>query len=310
MTLLYLFQDQQANKMFGTVVVGIGIAGSVRIRDMLNPMPSSPSEHLKLFGFVSRRTLGNINEVKQISLQDALGNKEIQAAIISTDNKSHEENVRMFLEAGKHVLVEYPMALSASTARELWEMAEQKGKILHVEHIELLTEEYKQLKKEVAGKELVKGTLHFTGGALDEERSGFPAFSGIARLTWLVDLFGDLTVTSATREEHKEKSYSRMTAHFQTANKKPLTWIEERGPGLRRDKKINFCFKSGCLENLPEAPKSAVGLFMQDQNLFAKKLLGQVSREELAAEKWRILRCLDLAEEIQQHCERPAKIHS
>uniref|UniRef100_A0A8C8SUD2 Biliverdin reductase A n=1 Tax=Pelusios castaneus TaxID=367368 RepID=A0A8C8SUD2_9SAUR len=296
--------------MFGTVVVGIGIAGSVRIRDLLNLMPSSPSEHLKLLGFVSRRNMGNINEVKQISLQDAVGSKEIHVAIISTDNRSHEENVRMFLEAGKHVLVEYPMALSASAAHELWEMAEQKGKILHVEHIELLTEEYKQLKKEVAGKELVRGTLHFTGGALDEERSGFPAFSGIARLTWLVDLFGDLTVNSATREEQKEKSYSRMTAHFLTANNKPLTWIEERGPGLRRDKKINFCFKSGCLENLPEAPGSPVGLFMQDQNLFAKKLLGQVSREELAAEKWRILRCLDLAEEIQQLCERRAEIHS
>ncbi|XP_074844166.1 biliverdin reductase A isoform X2 [Carettochelys insculpta] len=296
--------------MFGAVVVGIGIAGSVRLRDLLNPMPSSPSEHLKLFGFVSRRDLGNINEVKQISLKDALGNKEIHTALISTDNKSHEENVRMFLEAGKHVLVEYPMALSAGTARELWEMAEQKGKILHVEHIELLTEEYKQLKKEVAGKDLVKGMLHFTGGVLDEERSGFPAFSGIARLTWLVDLFGDLTVTSATREEKREKSYSRMTAHLQTTNKKPLTWIEERGPGLRRDKKINFCFKSGCLENLPEAPRSAVGLFMQDLNLFAKKLLGRVSREELAAEKWRILRCLELAEEIQQHCEQLSKIHS
>lgn len=37
------------------------------------------------------------------------------------------------------------------------------GKVLHVEHIELLTEEYKQLKKEVSGKDLVKGTLHFTG---------------------------------------------------------------------------------------------------------------------------------------------------
>lgn len=33
----------------------------------------------------------------------------------------------MFLEAGKHVLVEYPMALSAKAAHELWEMAEQKG---------------------------------------------------------------------------------------------------------------------------------------------------------------------------------------
>lgn len=44
----------QINKMFGTVVVGVGIAGLARIRDLMNPMPSSPSEHLKLFGFVSR----------------------------------------------------------------------------------------------------------------------------------------------------------------------------------------------------------------------------------------------------------------
>ncbi|NXA33282.1 BIEA reductase, partial [Eudromia elegans] len=300
----------QINKMFGTVVVGLGIAGLARIRDLMNPMPSSPSEHLKLYGFVSRRNLGKINEVKQISLEDALRSKDIHAAFISTENISHEETIRTFLEAGKHVLVEYPMALSAKAAHELWEMAERKDKILHVEHIELLTEEYKQLKKEVAGKDLVKGTLHFTGHVLDEKQAGFPAFSGIARLTWLVDLFGDLTVTSATREEQKEKNYSKMTAHFQTANKKPLTWIEERGPGMRREKKINFCFTSGCLEELPQAPRSAVGLFMQDQNLFAKKLLGQVSKEELAAEKWRILRCLDLAEEIQQHCEHTERMGS
>lgn len=295
--------------MFGTVVVGIGIAGSVRIRDLLNPLPSSPTEHLKLLGFVSRRSLGEVHDVKQISLQEALNSKEVQAAIISTDNQNHYESVRLFLEAGKHTLVEYPLALSAKAAHELWQLAEQKGKILHVEHIELLTMEYKQLKKEVAGKELVKGTLHFTGGPLDEERSGFPAFSGIARLSWLVDLFGDLTVTSAMREEQKEKNYSRMTANFQTANKRPLTWIEERGPGMKRDKKINFCFTSGCLESLPEAPRSAVGPFMQDLVLFAKKLLGSVSKEELEAEKRRILLCLNLAEEIQRHCERPTNIY-
>uniref|UniRef100_A0ABM5GM06 Biliverdin reductase A n=1 Tax=Pogona vitticeps TaxID=103695 RepID=A0ABM5GM06_9SAUR len=296
--------------MFGTVVVGIGIAGSVRIRDLLNPLPSSPTEHLKLLGFVSRRSLGEVHDVKQISLQEALNSKEVQAAIISTDNQNHYESVRLFLEAGKHTLVEYPLALSAKAAHELWQLAEQKGKILHVEHIELLTMEYKQLKKEVAGKELVKGTLHFTGGPLDEERSGFPAFSGIARLSWLVDLFGDLTVTSAMREEQKEKNYSRMTANFQTANKRPLTWIEERGPGMKRDKKINFCFTSGCLESLPEAPRSAAGPFMQDLVLFAKKLLGSVSKEELEAEKRRILLCLNLAEEIQRHCERPTNIYS
>lgn len=45
------------------------------------------------------------------------------------------------------------------------------GKVLHVEHIELMTEEYKLLKKEVAGKELVKGVLHFTGQLL---KTAFP----------------------------------------------------------------------------------------------------------------------------------------
>ncbi|NXR91574.1 BIEA reductase, partial [Hypocryptadius cinnamomeus] len=125
--------------MFGTVVVGVGIAGLARIRDLMNPMPSSPSEHLKLFGFVSRRSFDSINEAKQISLEDALRNKDIHAAFISTENKSHEETIRMFLEAGKHVLVEYPMALSAKAAHELWEMAEQKGNTFVLQSISCLT---------------------------------------------------------------------------------------------------------------------------------------------------------------------------
>lgn len=58
------------------------------------------------------------------------------------------------------------------------------------------------------------------GSVLDENKAGFPAFSGIARLTWLIDLFGDLTVTSATRVMQKDKNYSRMTVHFETTNKK------------------------------------------------------------------------------------------
>lgn len=37
--------------------------------------------------------------------------------------------IRKFLEAGKHVCVEYPMALSYKTAFELWDLARQKGEI-------------------------------------------------------------------------------------------------------------------------------------------------------------------------------------
>ncbi|XP_066440863.1 biliverdin reductase A-like isoform X2 [Eleutherodactylus coqui] len=211
-------KNRNSSTMFGVVVVGIGIAGSVRIRDLLSPLQSTPSESLKLQSFVSRRDLGQYNGVKQISLEEALKSNEIDAAFICTENQNHEPSIRRFLEAGKHVLVEYPVALSAQTAHELWQLAEQKGKVLHVEHIELLTGEFNQLKKEVDGKELVEGVLHFTGGALDEQRFGFPSFSGIARITWLVDLFGNLTVTSASKEENEEEKYSKLTAHFTTAD--------------------------------------------------------------------------------------------
>lgn len=40
--------------MFGCVVVGVGIAGRARIRDLLAPLPSSAAEIFKLKGLVSR----------------------------------------------------------------------------------------------------------------------------------------------------------------------------------------------------------------------------------------------------------------
>ncbi|KAG7236664.1 hypothetical protein INR49_000645 [Caranx melampygus] len=251
----------KAVSMFGTVVVGIGTAGWVRIRDMLAPLPGSPAENLSVKGFISRT----------------------------------------FLQAGKHVCVEYPMTMNHKAAVELWDLAKEKGVVLHEEHIELLTEDYKQLKKEVEGKTVQEGTLHFTGGAL-KPGFGFPAFSGIARLTWLVELFGELSVTAATMED-VPGNYSKMTAELSTSDNKPLTWIEERGPGLPRAKNINFRFDSCTLTQIPPAPRSTVGLFMQDLIHFSAKLAGHISAEELQRERVRILHCLGLAEKIQKLCQ-------
>lgn len=39
---------------------------------------------------------------------------------------------RQFLNAGKHVLVEYPMTLSWAAAQDLWKLAEQKGDVYSV----------------------------------------------------------------------------------------------------------------------------------------------------------------------------------
>ncbi|KAM8851118.1 biliverdin reductase A isoform 2-T2 [Spinachia spinachia] len=285
--------------MWGAVVVGVGTAGWVRIRDMLVPLPGSPAANLSVKGFISRRSLDPHQGVGQISAEEAISREDIHVAFVCTENLLHEHNVRTFLQAGKHVCVEYPMTMSCGAAVELWDLAQEKGVILHEEHIELLTEDFKALKREVQGKILQDGTLHFTGGAL-KPGFGFAAFSGVARLTWLVELFGELSVTAATMEEDSDNHYSKMTAKLLTSDNRPLTWIEERGPGLPRSKNINFHFDSCTLTQIPPAPRGDVGLFMQDLVHFSAKLAGQVSAEQLHKEKTRVLHCLELAERIQQ----------
>ncbi|ELK14426.1 Biliverdin reductase A [Pteropus alecto] len=275
---------KKPKRKFGVVVVGVGRAGSVRMRDLRNPHASSA--FLNLTGFVSRRELKYIDEVQQISLEDALSSQEVEVAYICSESTSHEDYIRQFLNAGKHVLVEYPMTLSRAAAQDLWELAEQKGKVLHEEHVELLMEEFTFLKKEVMGKDLLKGSLLFTVSS---------------RLTWLVSLFGELSLVSATLEERKEDQYMKMTVCLETENKRPLTWIEEKGPGLKRNRYLSFHFKSGSLENIPNVGINK-NIFLKDQNIFVQKLLGQFSEKELAAEKKRILHCLWLAEEIQKCC--------
>lgn len=284
-------------------MVGVGTAGSVRIRDMLSrEVPSgSPVERLTLRGFVSRRTLDPQQGVEQIPMEDAVRREDIHAAFICTENTLHEDYVRTFLQAGKHVSVEYPMTLDYKAAVELWDLAQEKGVVLHVEHIELMTGEYRQLRKEVEGKVLQEGALHFTGGSL-RPGFGFPAFSGISRLTWLVDLFGELSVTAASVEEDPGNNYCKMTVGLQTADHRALTWTEERGPGLPRAKRVNFRFESGSVTEIPPGPRGAAGLFMQDLIRFSAKLGGQVSQEELQREKSRILHCLHLAHKIQEVC--------
>ncbi|XP_010892394.1 biliverdin reductase A [Esox lucius] len=289
--------------MFGSVVMGMGTVGAVRIRDILAPLPSSTAEKLSVKGFISRRILEEHQGVKQITFEDALSRDDIKVAFVCSENSAHEENVRMFLEAGKHVCIEYPMAMTHRTAVDLSNLAQEKGVVLHEEHIELLTAEYKQLKKDIAGKKLEEGFLHFTGGPL-KPGFGFPSFSGIARLTWLVEMFGELRVTAASMVEDQEKMYTKMTAQLMTKDNKCLTWIEERGPGLPRAKNINFHFDSCTITQLPPAPREPVGLFMQDLVLFSQKLMGQVPRDQLHAERWRVLHCLELADRIQQLSEQ------
>lgn len=67
--------------------------------------------------------------VKTCATADALYD-EVDAVYIATPHLSHYEYIKQAINAGKHVLVETPMVLNGSQAKELFELAEQKGVIL------------------------------------------------------------------------------------------------------------------------------------------------------------------------------------
>lgn len=55
---------------------------------------------------------------------------EVDAVYVATPHLEHYDCIKTALEAGKHVLCETPMVLQGAQAKELFELAEQKGVIL------------------------------------------------------------------------------------------------------------------------------------------------------------------------------------
>jgi predicted dehydrogenase len=55
---------------------------------------------------------------------------EVDVVYVSTPHPLHAANARLMLEAGKHVLVEKPFTLNAREAREIADLAAERGLLL------------------------------------------------------------------------------------------------------------------------------------------------------------------------------------
>lgn len=74
------------------------------------------------------------------SLQDALDDDELDAVIIASPSQVHYEQAMACLDAGKHVLVEIPLALSLAASQQVAERATEMGRNVMVAHTERYTE--------------------------------------------------------------------------------------------------------------------------------------------------------------------------
>ncbi len=160
-------------------VIGVGSAGTARVK----AIKADPRATL-VAGYRGDPRGAGIPAARSIQhLVEA-----VDAVAVCTPDVTHPDIVRGCLSAGRHVVVEFPLAGTTKVARDLFDLAGRRGKVLHVEHIELLGGAARFLREAAQGRTLVGGAVRFVGA----RRRGIYgiAHANIARLHRLVDAIG------------------------------------------------------------------------------------------------------------------------
>ncbi|MGD8397095.1 MAG: Gfo/Idh/MocA family oxidoreductase [Candidatus Eiseniibacteriota bacterium] len=275
-------------------VVGAGRAGRARIRAI------EAHDGTELGGIVSSQP-----DVATRGFDELLGDDGVAAVCVCTVNALHEEQVRRALEADKHVVCEYPLALTHDAAVRLYELARERQRVLHVEHIELLSGTQQALR--AACRE--RGFPRPRGGTYESqansegwiaslETAGFLSFSGISRLHRLVDLFGPAGVREALYDDHEDEQ--RLVVELDFAHGGECRLDYRRGRGLPRRERWAIRLDDGDLGTVSPVPTGP--LFEQDLLAFVRRV--QEGAEPYVSDE-RILEVLGLADAIRERCEAP-----
>lgn len=119
---------------------------------------------------------GRFGVPRVVDDEEILADPEIDALVVSTPNYLHQEQAVAALEAGKHVLVERPLALSGPGVEAVLDAARRAGRTVTVGLSHRYRPDAMALQAFVAGGEL--GTVHAVRGAWLTRK--LP----LARLTW------------------------------------------------------------------------------------------------------------------------------
>lgn len=143
------------------------------------------------------------------SWQELIQMPELDLVIVSNINQDHGAIVRATLEAGRHVVVEYPLTLDVTEGEALVDLARQQGCLLHVEHIELLGGVHRALHRTLG---LIGRPFYARYATVNPQRPapqkwtyhptlfGFPLMGALSRLHRLVDVFGRVVSVSCQAE--------------------------------------------------------------------------------------------------------------
>jgi len=229
------------------------------------------------------------------SPQHLIANPDLDLVVICNINAEHGKLAQAALEAEKHVVIEYPLALKPEQAQYLITLAKQKDKLLHVEHIELLGGLHNAIRQWLPK---IGDVFYARYSTINPQRPapkkwtyhkqlfGFPFSGALSRFHRFTDLFGKVNAVNChsrywERENPDEYCACLTHAQLQFANglladiiygKGEVFWQPSRRFELHGDHgTLMFDGNAGKLirgeEETPIAVGSRRGLFAKDTEL-------------------------------------------
>lgn len=242
--------------------------------------------------------------VKEINSWSRLVNlPELDLIFICTINQGGGAIAKAAILAGKHVVIEYPLALEAKVAAEAIELAATKQKLLHVEHMEIIGGLHQAAKQylpkigqvfharytTIAAQQPVKQSWKY-----HRQMFGFPLAAALSRIHRLTDLFGRVeSVTcnnrywDVTGSDYFTACFCNAQLNFQSGitaevcyGKGDIFYRSDRTLEIYGEKgKIVFEGQKGSLilqeteQEIPVTPRR--GLFAQDTTMVLDYLFEQ-----------------------------------
>jgi biliverdin reductase len=196
-------------------LVGTGYAAKLRAEAI------NQDDRAKLVGVAGHRAdktteFGHTHQTQAFNAwQELIANVDL--VIVCGANFEHGVIAQAALEAGKHVVVEYPLAIDLESATKAVETARAKNLLLHVEHIELLGGVHQAFVRSLCQV----GTPFYAryGTATPQhpapkkwtfnpELFGFPLVGALSRLHRLVHVFGQVeSVSCQNRDWNLQDGY-------------------------------------------------------------------------------------------------------
>ncbi|MBD2776464.1 Gfo/Idh/MocA family protein [Iningainema tapete] len=182
-------------------LVGTGYVAKLRAEAL---QQDERSHLVAVVGNTPEKTAAFANnyQAQAMSSTSQLVDFDVDLVIVSNVNRDHGALARLALQAGKHVVVEYPLSLDVPEAIELIALSKVKKKLLHVEHLEILGGLHQALKQNLSQIGHVFYARYSTINpqhpaprkwTYNQELFGFPLIGALSRLHRLVDLFGSVS---------------------------------------------------------------------------------------------------------------------